>query len=182
MLVGAGLVAAVIGWMALTNWIKADRSSGTARVPRQLRPSSGWAVEVDPNAREGWIKIQSRFGLPDATILSAIRILKANDKYPFSHWLRDLTSYPAQVERSFAILAGPDRGGPDTLGTLLKDLEMRLVSGSPFPDEAAGGRHLGGSRELEDNTLVLAILDLLHRRQDDRAVKDLLATIRIPEK
>ena len=55
---------------------------------------------------------------------------------------------------------------------------MRLVSGSTYPDEAAGGRHLGGSRELEDNTLVLAVLDLLHRRQDDRAVKDLLAAIR----
>jgi hypothetical protein len=61
---------------------------------------------------------------------------------------------------------------------LVKDLEMRLVSGSTFPDEPAGDRHLGGSRELEDNTLVLAILDLVHRRQDDRAVRDLLATLR----
>jgi hypothetical protein len=178
MLVGAGLVAAVIGWMALTSWIKADRSSGTARVPWQQPPSPRWAIEVDPSARERWINIQSRFDLPDGTILTAVRVLKTNDKYPLSHWLRDLTPYPAQVERAFAILAGSGRGGPDTLGRLVKDLEMRLVSGSPFPDEAAGERHLGGSRELEDNTLVLAILELLHRRQDERAVKDLLATIR----
>ena len=171
-------MAAVIGWMALTSWIKADRSSDVARLPWPQQPSPGWAAEVDATAREGWIKIQSRFDLQDATILSAIRVLKTNDKYPLSHWLRDLTTYPAQVERSFAILAGSGQGVPGSLGTLVKDLEMRLVSGSTFPDEAAGGRHLGGSRALEDNTLVLAILDLLHRRQDDRAVKDLLATIR----
>ena len=108
----------------------------------------------------------------------AIRMLKADDKYPVSHWLRDLTAYPTEVERALAILAGSGKGVPRTLGSLVKDLEMRLVSGSTYPDEAAGGRHLGGSRELEDNTLVLAVLDLLHRRQDDRAVKDLLATIR----
>ena len=177
-LVGTGLVAAVIGWMALTNWIKADRSSGVARVPWLQQPSPGWAAEVDANTREGWIKIQSRFDLEDATILSAIRMLQTNDKYPPSHWLHDLTTYPTQVERSFAILAGSGKGVPGSLGTLVKDLEMRLVSGSTYPDEAAGGRHLGGSRELEDNTLVLAVLDLLHRRQDDRAVKDLLAAIR----
>jgi len=143
MLVGAGLVAAVIGWMALTSWIKADRSSGTARVPWQQPPSPRWAIEVDPSARERWINIQSRFDLPDGTILTAVRVLKTNDKYPLSHWLRDLTPYPAQVERAFAILAGSGRGGPDTLGRLVKDLEMRLVSGSPFPDEAAGNAILG---------------------------------------
>lgn len=177
-LVGAGLVAAVIGWMALTTWIKADRSSGVAKAPLQQQLPPGWAMEMDANAREGWMKIQSRYGLHDATILSAIRILKGDDKYPHAHWLRDLTAYPAQVERAFAIPAGSGKGVPRNLGSLVKDLEMRLVSGSTFPDEPVGERHLGGSRALEDNTVVLAVLDLLRRREDEVAVKDLLAAIR----
>jgi hypothetical protein len=61
---------------------------------------------------------------------------------------------------------------------LVKDLEMRLVSASRFPDEPAGERHLGGSRALEENTVVLAVLDLFRRREDEVAVKDLLAAIR----
>jgi hypothetical protein len=135
-------------------------------------------MEIDATAREGWIKVQSKYGLQDATILSAIRILKGDDKYPHAHWLRDLTAYPAQVERAFAILAGSGKGVPRNLGSLVKDLEMRLVSASRFPDEPAGERHLGGSRALEENTVVLAVLDLFRRREDEVAVKDLLAAIR----
>ena len=177
-LVGTGLVAAVIGWMALTSWIKADRSSGVAKAPLQQQPPPGWAMEIDATAWEGWMGIQSKYGLHDATILSAIRVLKGDDKYPHAHWLRDLTAYPAQVERAVAILAGSRREVPRNLGSLVKDLEMRLVSASRFPDEPAGERHLGGSRALEDNTVVLAVLDLFRRREDEVAVKDLLAAIR----
>jgi len=177
-ILGIGLAAAVLGYATLTTWTKTDQSSGVAKARVQRQPVPGWTAGMNATTREGWMKVQSRFGFSDARILPAIRMLKADDKYPVSHWLRDLTAYPTEVERALAILAGSGKGVPRTLGSLVKDLEMRLVSGSRFPDEPAGPRHLGGSRELEENTVVLAVLDLLRRREDEVAVRDLRAAVR----
>lgn len=111
-------------------------------------------------------------------MLSAIRTLKTDDKYPPGHSLRDLTAYPAHVERAFAILAASGAGTPGDLENLAKDLGGRLVTGARFPDEPAGDRYMATSPELSDNTVVLAIVDLLRRRQNDAAVKDIFVALR----
>lgn len=178
-LVAAAVLLAGAGvWNAVGVLPQGEQVSTGRQVPTLQRPIPAWAAELDSSSRDGWMQVQTRFGLTDARVLSAIRITRANDRYPGSHWLHDLSVYPAQVGRAFAILAGSKAGSVRDLGALTKDLEMRLVSGARFPDEPPGDRHSLLSRELSENTVVLAVLDLLRRRQEDPAPRDLLVAVR----
>ncbi len=174
----AGLLAVVAVWKVVGLLPLGERVSTARQVPTLQRLIPAWAAELDSSSRDGWMEVQARFGLTDARVLSGIRILKADDKYPAGHWLHDLSAYPAQVGRAFALLAGSGTRTLRDLGALTKDLEMRLVSGARFPDESPGDRHSLLSRELSENTVVLAVLDLLRRRQEDPATRDLLVALR----
>ena len=157
---------------------KPDAPSSGTRVPAQQRVVPGWAVGMDEATWVGWLELQARFGLTDTGLASAIRFFKVNDKYPPGHMFRDLTIYPAQVARAFAILAASGTGEPRDLETLTKDLGMLLVSGTRFPEEPPGDRHTVLSRELQENVVVLGVLDLLRRHEKERPVKDLLTALR----
>ena len=90
------------------------------------------------------------------------------------------TTFPPQSlsASALAILAISAPGPSRDLGPLTKELGMKLVSGARFPDEPPGDHHTLMSQEMVNNTTVHAILDLLHRRQDDPAVKEILAALR----
>jgi len=91
---------------------------------------------------------------------------------------RDLTAYPAQVERAFAIVAERKAGTSAKLGALKEDLQGRLASGARFPDEEPGSRYFSNlDPRLYNNTVVLAIVELLHRHRADPDARDLLAAL-----
>lgn len=172
-----GLLIVVLGWNVLPGLLRGERASPAVKAPTQPRPVPGWAAALNPTAREGWMDLQARFGLTDATVSSAIRILKVDDKYPPGHMYRDLTVYPVQIRRAFGILADLGAAGQRDLKAVTGDLGMRLVSGARFPDEPPGDRHSELSRELNDNSVVLAVVDLLFRHRNDPAVRDLLNSL-----
>ena len=137
-----------------------------------------WAAGIDQTSLDGWIAVQKKFGLPDATVRSAVQILRTNEKYPPGHSLHDLTSYPAQVERTFSLLAGVETEAPFDFGPLENDLKGRMVEGARFPDESPGGHYSPLEREAFNNVVVLAAIELFQRRQNDPGVKEILAALR----
>ncbi|NIO41877.1 MAG: hypothetical protein GTO41_17925 [Burkholderiales bacterium] len=145
-----------------------------------LRPPE-WTrgLGLEPTSINDWLAIKAELNLPDSAMRSALHILGENDIYPPGHDLHDLTKYPAQVGRGLALIAA-SQGADDThshLGALKHDLEWRLIAGARFPDEASGARYSSLQRELYHNVVVLGVVELLHRRQNDNDVKVLLAAI-----
>jgi len=177
LLAAAGVLAVVLGWNGLPLLLQRDRATIVPNVSTQRRALPAWTADLNPTARDGWVDIQARFGLTDATMRSAVRIFKVDDKYPPGHWLRDQTAYPAQVERALAILAISAPGPSRDLGPLTKELGMKLVSGARFPDEPPGDHHSLLSQQMVNNTTVHAMVDLLHRRQEDPAVREVVAVL-----
>jgi hypothetical protein len=138
-----------------------------------------WASAMSATLVDGWIKLKSDFALTDSAVNAAIELLQHNDLYPPAHDLHDLAKYPQQVSRAFSLIGnrvGKDAEMPE-LGTLKNELESRLIAGARFPDEAPGGRYSSLQRELYNNVVVLGVVDLLYRRHNDPAVKQLLASI-----
>lgn len=172
-----GLLAVVLAWEYLPLLVQPDRAAIGPTVSTQRRALPAWTADLDPSSRNGWADIQARFGLTDATALSAVRILKMNDKYPPGHMYRDLTVHPVQISRAFGILADLGAAGQRDLKALTRDLGMKLVSGARLPDEPPGDPHSLLSRELNDNFVVLAVAEMLFRRQNDPPVKDLLSAL-----
>jgi hypothetical protein len=155
-----------------------DPDGSVSTVARQNTP--GWGVSLDDVLLDGWIEVKTRFDLPVSTVRSVIHLMQVNDKYPAAHDLHDLAKYPAQASRAFSLLAGSPTatGAVFNIRVLKDDLESRLMAGARFPDEAPGGRYSSLQRELYNNVIVLGVVDLFYRRQDDPAVKALLTTIR----
>jgi len=176
----ASLLVAVLGGSLLGISQKPDNDpdGSVSTVARQNTP--GWGVSLDDVLLDGWIEVKTSFGLPVSTVRSAIHLMQANDKYPSAHDLHDLAKYPAQAGRAFSLLAGSQSatGATFNIRSLKDDLESRLMAGARFPDEAPGGRYSSLQRELYNNVIVLGVVDLFYRRQDDPAVKAVLTTIR----
>jgi len=178
----AALSLAVVAFVGLnlSGVFSPKRNAGAvprdAAAQEQARPA--WAEGLGASALPGWIAIRDRFGLSDAAIRSAIRALKANDRYATGHAFRNLTAYPAQVERAFAIVADRKAGTSARLGALKEDLQGRLASGARFPDEEPGSRYFSNlDPRLYNNTIVLAIVELLHRHRAEPDARDLLAAL-----
>ncbi len=185
LLASAGLLAVVLlAWQMLPPLRQSDPAPVAATGVRPLhRALPPWAAPLAPSSPETvdqWRDIQGAFGLPNALMAPLLRVLQANDRYPSSHMLHDLTAYPMEVGRAFRIVAGAGATGRPALGPLTKDLGMRLVTGARFPDEPAGDRHLLLDAKLDENAVVLAILELLSRRHDDPAVQQVLTALRGP--
>jgi len=147
--------------------IPGDTGNSLSNVP-------GWAPDVNEAFVNDWMKAKSAFDLPDATMRSVIQLLQHNDIYPPAHDLYDLSKYPVQAARAFSLMATRQAadGVPLDLGKLKNDLEWRLIAGARFPDEAPGGRYSSLQRELYNNVVVLGVVDLFHRRQEDDVVKE----------
>ncbi len=138
-----------------------------------------WAEEVNQAFVNDWMQVKSVFALPDPTLQSAIRLLQHNDIYPPAHDLYDLSKYPTQAARAFTLMAShrATDGKELDLGKLKNDLEWRLIAGARFPDESPGGRYSSLQRELYNNVVVLGVVDMFYRRQNDPAVRELLSSI-----
>jgi hypothetical protein len=174
----ASLGVMILGWSLLGNLFKSRATlvTPTLSVGRESIPV--WAPGLEETSLGGWIEIQRRFNLPDATVRSAIQILQKNDKYSSAQMLHDLTKYPTEVRRAFSLLASHQTGTQFDFGPLEKDLKARIVQGGRFPDEPPGGNHSPLQRESFNNAAILAIIELLHGLQDDPSVKEILAALR----
>jgi hypothetical protein len=176
----ASLLVVVLGGSLLGISQKPDNEPDAtgSTVARQKTP--GWGVSLDDVLLDGWIEVKTHFDLPVSTVRSAIQIMQANDKYPSAHDLYDLAKFPAQAGRAFSLLAGSQTATDATFNIryLKDDLESRLMAGARFPDEVPGGRYSSLQRELYNNVIVLGVVDLFYRRQDDPTVKAVLAAIR----
>lgn len=149
----------------------------TPKVPAEGLTIPGWASGLDQTSLNDWIEVQKKFDLPDALVHSTIQILRADNKYTPGQLLYDLTRYPAQVKRAFSLLASQQAGTPFDFGPLEKELKGRIVAGVRFPDEPPGGVYSSLQRESFNNVVVLATIELLHRRQGDSSVKEILAAL-----
>ena len=178
LIAASSLAAVVLGGTFLGLSHKSGGTPAAPKVPVEGRSIPAWAAGIDQTSLDGWIEVQKKFDLPDATVRSAIQILRTNDKYPPAQSLHDLARYPAQVKRAFSLLAGAQTGTPFNFDPLMNDLKGRMVEGARFPDEPAGGRYSSLERESFNNVVVLATIELLHRRQDDPSVKEILAALR----
>lgn len=176
----ASLLVVVLGGFLLGVSQKPDSEpeGSVSTVARQSTPE--WGVSLDDVLLDGWIEVKTRFDLPVSTVRSVIQIMQANDKYPSAHDLHDLAKYPAQAGRAFSLLAASQSatGATFSIRDLKDDLESRLMAGARFPDEAPGGRYSSLQRELYNNVVVLGVIDLFYRHQDEPAVKAVLGAIR----
>jgi hypothetical protein len=93
--------------------------------------------------------------------------------------LYDLSKYPLQAARALALVSRWQGTNGETadLGKLKNNLESRLIAGARFPDEAPGGRYSSLQRELYNNVVVLGIVDMFYRQQDDPVVRQVLASL-----
>lgn len=135
---------------------------------------SGMGGGIDQTSLDGCIELQKRFDLPDTVVRAALRILRANERYP-SGPLHDLTLYPVEVKRAFSPLASAPRGALDSL---VDDLKRRTLQGARSPDESPGGPYSQLERESANNIAVLATIELFQRRREDPGVKEVLAALR----
>ncbi len=172
------LAAVILGGTLFGVSHKSRGTPDALKVPVERRSIPAWAAGIDQTALEGWIEVQKKFNLPDATVRSAIQILQTNDKYPPGQSLHDLARYPAEVKRAFSLLAGAQTGTLFDFGPLENDLKGRMVAGVRFPDEPPGGAYSSLERESFNNVVVLATIELFDRRQDDHSVKEILAALR----
>lgn len=171
------LAAVVLGWSLLGVSHKSGGIPVAPKVSVEGRSIPAWAAGIDQTSLDGWIEVQKKFDLPDATVRSAIQILRTNDKYGPGQDLHDLARYPTEVKRAFSLLAGAQTGTPFNFDPLMDDLKGRSVSGLRFPDEPPGGSYSLLERERFNNVAVLAAIELFHRRQDDPSVKAILAAL-----
>ncbi|HUX23813.1 MAG TPA: hypothetical protein VMV87_04275, partial [Burkholderiales bacterium] len=81
------------------------------------------------------------------------------------------------VTRAFSLLAGTQNGPSFQFNPLENDLKGRVVQGARFPDEAPGGAYSPLERESFNNVVVLAVIELLRRQENDPDVKKILAAI-----
>lgn len=174
----ASLGAVILGWPLLGNLRKSGNTPATPTRSVGRGSIPDWAPGLQETSLSGWIEIQKRFDLPDATVRSAIQILRKNDKYSSGQMLHDLAQYPTEVRRAFSLLASQQTGTRFDFGPLENDLKARMVEGARFPDEPPGGAYGSLQRESFNNVAVLAIIELFHRRQDDPGVKGMLAALR----
>lgn len=174
---GVTLVGVLAGLNLLGLALEKDDPWAAARSSAaQARSQAAWARELDPASMPGWLELQKKFELSDADVRSSIRILKANDRYSPGHSLHDLTKYPAQVARAFAMLESlPAKAD---LGALKSDLGARLANGARFPDEPPGPRYYSNlDPRLLDNTVTLTIIELLQRREQEPVVQNVRAAL-----
>lgn len=176
----AGLAAAIFGASLLGVLRKREGISTAPTMAPEDKFIPAWAQGLDGASLDGWIAVKTRFNLPDETARSAIQLLRNNDRYASAHDLHDLAKYPVQAQRAFSLLAGSKAAGatPIDLAPLKSDLESRLMAGARFPDEAPGGRYSSLQRELYNNVVVLAVVDLFYRRQTDPGVNRVLTALR----
>lgn len=172
------LAVVILGWILLGLSHKSGSTQAALNVPVEGQRIPPWAAGIDQTALRGWIEIQKKFDLPDATVRSAIQILQANDRFSPGHTLRDLASYPAEVKRAFSFLAGAQKGTSFDFGPLTDDLKGRMTAGARFPDEEPGGHYSWLQRESLNNVVVLETIELFRRRQDDPTIKEILAALR----
>lgn len=179
-LAASAIVLVLVGWSVLKLSPTAATGGPTARsAPVEERSIPAWARDLDAASLDGWIEVRTRFGLSDAAVGSVIRMVKTNDRYPPGHSFRDLSIYPSQVGRAFAILAAWKADRPFELDALKEELQGRLASGVRFPDEPPGHRYYSQlDARLYHNTVVMAIVELLHRRQQEADVKEIVAALR----
>lgn len=174
----ASLAVVILAWSLRGVLHKSDGTPSRTQVHVEGRSIPAWAPGLDETSMDDWIAFQKKFDLPDATVRSVIQILRTNDKYSPGQSLYDLARYPAQVRRAFSLLAGSQTGTPFDFGPLENDLKGRMVQGVRFPDEPPGGSYSSLERESFNNVVVLATIELFHRRQDDPRVKEILAALR----
>jgi hypothetical protein len=176
----AGLAVVVLGVSLLGIWQKSGSNSDTTANTVEQKSTPLWGVTLDDALLEGWIDVKTSFDLPVGTVRSAIGLMQSNDKYPSAHDLHDLAKFPVQAGRAFSLLARANTASGEILNirVLKDDLESRLMAGARFPDEAPGGRYSSLQRELYNNVVVLGVIDLFYRRQDDPAIREVLAAIR----
>lgn len=174
----ASLAAVILAWSFLSVSHKSGDTPAAPKVSMERQSIPEWAPGLDQTSLNGWIEVQKKFDLPDATVRSAIQILRTNDKYGPAQDLYDLAKYPAQARRAFSLLAGAQTGMPFNFDPLMKDLKSRVEKGVRFPDEPPGGHYSNLERELPNNVVVLATIELFYRRQDDPSVKEILAVLR----
>jgi PilZ domain len=174
----ATVVAMILGGSLLGVFHRPEPTRVAPDVSTEGMSIPAWAIGLDQTKLDGWIKIQQKFGMTNAEIRSAIRVLQTNDKYSAGQDLYDLTRYPAQVMRAFSLLASVKKEGASyNFGPLKNDLAGRVIQGARFPDEPPGGNYSTLQRESFNNVVVLAVIELLQRRQNDPGVKAILAKL-----
>ena len=109
---------------------------------------------------------------------STLRLLRAKDKYAAGQSLHDLARYPVQVGRAFALVVAAQNGTPADFNRLIDDLQARVVQGVRFPDEQPGGPYSSLQRELFNNIVILAVIDVLRRHQIEPQVQEILAALK----
>jgi hypothetical protein len=177
-LIGAGGLAFVIlAARFLGIFHSPEPAQATLDVPAAMQTIPAWAAGIDQSALDGWIKVQKKFGLSDSTVRAAVQVLSKNGKYSPGQDLHDLTRYPAQVTRAFSLLASTQNGPSFQFNPLENDLKGRVVQGARFPDEAPGGAYSPLERESFNNVVVLAVIELLQRQENDPDVKKILAAL-----
>jgi hypothetical protein len=108
-----------------------------------------------------------------------IELLRHNDIYPPPHDLYDLATHPRQATRALSLIGNQESAGAGVtaFGTLKDDPDWRLIAGARFPDESPSRRYSSLQPERYNNVVVPGIVDLFCPRQNDPAVKQLLASI-----
>lgn len=178
-LMAVSLIAAVI--LAAT-MLWSNHKSGDAPVTRGTsteRPSlPQWTGGLERSMVDDWLAVQKKFRMPDTAMSLTLQLLRANDKYAAGQSLYDLTRYPVQVGRAFSLVVAAQNGAPADFNRLMDDLQARVVQGVRFPDELPGGPYSSLQRELFNNIVVLAVIDVLRRHQIKPQVKEILAALK----
>jgi hypothetical protein len=177
-----GVAAAIVGAFYFAVLRDAGESPQEAEPIVALQISPQWAQDLRLNheVRDGWVEVKRIHSLSDETVRSMILILRENEKYPSGHDLHDLSKHPSQAGRALSLLAAAQAESATTfdIAMVKDDLESHLMAGARFPDEPPGGRYSSLQRELYHNLVVLGVVDLFYRRQNEPPVSEVLAAVR----
>jgi hypothetical protein len=177
---GGGVIAFALAGM-LGNWSQRSYENVSATLPEDTvaQDTHAWVAGLHATDLTDWMNVGVAFNLPEASTQAIIGLLAENDIYPPAHDLYDLSKYPLQAARALALVSRWQGTNGETadLGKLKNNLESRLIAGARFPDEAPGGRYSSLQRELYNNVVVLGIVDMFYRQQDDPVVRQVLASL-----
>ena len=180
--VSAGVAAAIVAAFYFAVLRDAGESLQEPGPIVAVQVSPPWAhdLRLDNEVRDGWVDVKEALNLPDNTLRSLILLMQDNERYPSGHDLHDLSKHPVQVRRALSLLATAQTESATKLdiGMVKDDLESFLMAGARFPDEPPGGRYSSLQRELYHNLVVLGVVDLFYRRQNEPPVSEVLAAVR----
>jgi len=177
LLLALGMFALWQGYQFASGVVSRAVNPPPASVSAPVPTYSLWSPYVLPEYHQAWLDLKKKHGLSDEMMLSLFATIKGVDHYGAGHPLRDLTIYPAAMDRALGLVILKDVGGVEDLRTLLKTLQGYSAGWRSFPDNPTprAGYSLFDSN---DDRIILTFYEYILEKPRREFAQRLIAELR----